>query len=334
MLKGQAAPEVGARYGRARELCQQVGGTPQLFPVFLGLRSFYLMRGELQTARELGELLLRLALPQHDPALLLMAHYGSGSPLAYLGELSQAREHWEEGLVLYNPQQHHALAFRYGLDPGVACHALGARSTLWPLGYPEQALRSSQEALTLAGEVAHPFSLALALIFAALVHQLRREEQLAQERAEAVIALATEQGFAQLLAQGTVLWGWALAMQGQGAAGLEQLRQGLAAYRATGAELERPYHLAQLAEAGTVGGAHPTGGDEAEECFWRAIEIARRQSAKSLELRAVMSLSRLWQRQGKQQEAHELLAEIYGWFTEGFDTKDLQEAKALLVELK
>ncbi len=111
MLKGYAAPEVGATYRRARELCQQLGDTSQLFPVLLGLRLFYLMRGELQTARELGEQLLRLAQPQHDPALLLMAHYGLGSSLAYLGELSQAREHFAEGLALYNPQQHQALAF-------------------------------------------------------------------------------------------------------------------------------------------------------------------------------------------------------------------------------
>src|SRR5262249_13435986 len=150
-------------------------------------------------------------------------------------------------------QQHHALAFRYGLDPGVACYALGASTTLWPLGYPEQALRSSQR-VTLAGEVAHPYSLAYALFCAAVVHQQRREEQLTQARAEALITLVTEQGFAMLSAWGHVLRGWALALQGQREEGLAQVRQGLAAYQATGAELQRPHFLALLAEAYGRGG--------------------------------------------------------------------------------
>jgi class 3 adenylate cyclase/predicted ATPase len=376
MLKGQGAPEVGATYRRARELCQQLGDASQLFPVLVGLRLFYTFQaGELQTARELGEQMLWLAQQQHDPALLLMAHYGLGSPLAFLGELRQARHHWEAGLALYNPQQHRALAFRYGIDPGVACYGLGASTTLWPLGYPEQTLRSSQQGLRLAEEVAYPHNLAYGLFFAAMVHQLRREEQLTQARAEALITLATEHGFAQFMAQGLALRGWALTMQGQGEDGLAQLQQGLTAYRATGAELWRPYWLALLAEAyGKMGRTEEglaavaealsvidrtgeslwtaelyrlKGGltlaqssvqglesrvKEAEECFQKAIEIAQRQQAKSWELRAVMSLSRLWQQQGKKAEAQQMLAEIYGWFTEGFDTADLKEARALLEE--
>jgi predicted ATPase len=224
--------------------------------------------------------------------------------------------------------------------------------------------------------------LAFALHWAGTLQQLCREEQAVQREAEAQSALTTEQGFSDWLAWGTMLRGWALAMQGQGEEGIVQLRQGLAAQRAKGAEIAWPYFLSLLAEAhGKVGQAEEglnalaealavvdkTGervweaelyrlkGElslqstqftarqdqseaqslerEAEECFQKAIAIAQQQQAKSLELRAVMSLSRLWQQQSKKKEAHQMLSEIYNWFTEGFDTKDLQEAKALLAEL-
>jgi predicted ATPase len=242
---------------------------------------------------------------------------------------------------------------------------------IWVLGYPDQALQSIHEALTLTQEFSHPFSLALALMMAAVVKQFLREAQLVQERAEALIALSTEQGFPYWFATGTILRGWALAAQGEGAEGIAQIHQGLVAHRATGAELHRPYFLSLLAEADGKAGQIEEGltvlnealdtvkkteernweaelyrrkgelllmqegqkAGEAEECFRQAFEIARRQQAKSLELRAAMSLSRLWQQQGKQEVAHQLLADIYGWFTEGFDTADLQEAKFLLDEL-
>jgi predicted ATPase len=206
-----------------------------------------------------------------------------------------------------------------------------------------------------------------------MLHQSRREPQAAHERAEALMALATEQRFAQQLAQATIMRGWALAAQGQGAEGTAQMRQGLAAHQATGTERLRPYHLALLAEAyasigqtaeglsllaealaavdrtgerGWEAELHRLQGEllraqaresqqvqEAEACLHQALDIARHQQAKSWELRAAMSLSRLWQQQGKRAEARELLAPIYGWFTEGFDTADLQEAKVLLEAL-
>src|SRR4029453_14497076 len=252
------------------------------------------------------------------------------------------------------------------LDLGVWCRAYGAWP-LWLLGYPAQALQRNQEALTLARALVHPFSLAHALYYAAYLHYFRREAHAAQTHAEAAMALASEQGFPQMVATGMITRGWALAMQGQAEEGMAQLQQGMAAFRAAAGDLDRPRYLAQLAEAYGQRGeteaglatlaealatAHHTGdryweaelhrlkGElllapseerhaEAETCFHHALTIARRQQAKSLELRAAMSLSRLWQRQDKQAEAHELLAEIYGWFTEGFDTADLQEAKAL-----
>ena len=386
-IKGYAAPEVERTYARARELCQQAGETPQLFPVLFGLWRFYLVRGELQTAHELGEQLLRLAQHAQNPTLLPEAHGALGITLPYLGELISAQTHLEQGIALYNPHQHRSLAFLHGQDPGVVCRVHAAWA-LWYLGYPDQALERSREALTLAQELSHPFSLAFALYHSARLHQLRREVQVAQERLETVISLSTEQGFAQWLALGIALQGWMLAEQRQVEEGIAQMSQGLAAYRATGAELGRPFQLVLLAEAyGKVGQAEEglnvlaealavvnnTGernyeaelyrlkgelllaqksknqkpvlslvevakgksgkGPEAEECFHQAIDIARRQSAKSLELRAVVSLSRLWQKQGKKEQAQQILAEIYGWFTEGFDTADLKEAKALLHEL-
>jgi predicted ATPase len=226
--------------------------------------------------------------------------------------------------------------------------------------------------VTLAQPIVHPFSLGAALSAAAMFHQFRREVHAVQERAEAAISLATEQGFPHWMVQGAILRGWTLAHQGQVKEGIEQIQQGLIALRATGAELLRPYYLALLAKAhGTM--RQPEEGltalaealtlvdttgerwyapelyrlkgqlllqqssdnsTEAETCFHDALAIARNQQAKSFELRAVTSLARLWQQQGKRQEAQDLLAPVYHWFTEGFDTADLKEAKALLHELE
>src|SRR5262249_30751347 len=381
--KGYAAAEVGKVYTRARELCRQMGESPQLIPVLFGLWRFYLQRAELQTARELAEQSLSLAERVRDPARRLRAHNTLGVTLFFLGELASAREHLEQGIALYSPQQRRSLASVQ--DPVVVCLAYAAW-TLWHLGYPDQALKRGQEALTLAQELSHPYSSAMALFFAAELHYLRREVAAVQERAEAAITLSADQEVPFWLAQGTCLQGWALAEQGQREEGVTRMRQGLSIYQATGAELGRPYWLvlpvaargqevqaeeglSALAEAQAA--VHKSGEryyeaelyrlkgelslqsgvrswqseitstqysasstqSEAEACFQKAIEIARRQRAKSLELRAVMSLSRLWQQQGKKEEARQMVAEIYGWFTEGFDTKDLQEATALLREL-
>jgi predicted ATPase len=369
-VKGQSSADTERAYARARELCQQVGETPQLFPVLHGLWRFYMVRGELQTTRELAEQLFTLAQRAQDPALLLEAHRIMGLTMYWLGEMAPAREHLEQGIALYDPQRHRSHAFVYGQDPGVACRCLAAWP-IWVLGYPDQALQSIHEALTLAQELTHPYSLVYALSMGVLVHQFRREAQAVRERAEELIALSTEQGFPFWLAYGTILRGWALSAQGEGAEGIAQMRQGLVAHRATGAELQRIYFLSLLAEAyGKVGqpeqgltvllealaivdktgecdweaDLHRLKGEllliqqgqrvrEAEECFRKALDTARSQQAKSFELRAAMSLSRLWQGQGKREEAHQLIAEIYGWFTEGFNTADLKEAKALLKEL-
>jgi predicted ATPase len=278
--------------------------------------------------------------------------------------------HLEEAIARYTPDQHRVPMFRIGQDPGVACRINDAR-TLWLLGYPEEAVTRLHEALALAHELSHPYSVASAQQGAALISQLRRDVPTVHEHAEAAVALATEQGFPLWTATGTSLRGWALAMQGQGEEGLTQIRQGIAAWRATGAAGTVPYLCTLLADVSNHLG-HPEDGlqvlaeayslvEQHEERWWeaevcrlrgvlllrqpgtppaeaetwlqRALDVARHQEAKSLELRAAMSLSRLWQQQGKRQEAHDLLAAVYAWFTEGFDTADLQDAKALLEAL-
>jgi DNA-binding NtrC family response regulator/predicted ATPase len=368
--KGYAAAEVEQAYARAHELCRQVEEAPQLVPVLFGLRLYYQQRAEFRAAHALEAQLFQLAQRLQDPALLLVSHQALGTSAYWLGELDQARTHLEQGIALYDPNQHRALAFGAIQNPGVACLAFAGR-VLWSLGVADQALQRCDEALVLARELAHPFSLVYALGCAAVLHQLRREWPAAQERAEATIALAREQGFTLWLAMGTILHGWVLAVQDQPAQGMVQLRQGLAAYRATGTALAQSYLLALVAEAYLNGGraeeglrviaealaaVHDSGercyeaelyrlqGElllarpaephaEAEACFCQALAVARRQQAKSLELRAAMSLARLWQDQGKRDKAGQLLRDIYGWFTEGFDTADLQEAKTLLTAL-
>ena len=235
-VKGYAAPEVEQAYSRARELCQQLGETRQLFTVLRGLWIVYIVRAELRTARELGEQLLQLAQDAQDPALLLEAHYTLGETLYYLGEFPSAYAHLEQGIALYDPQQHRSHAFLYGVDPGMHCLSR-TEYVLWLFGYPDQAVKRSQEVLVLAQELAHLNTLAGMLCFASWFYQLCREERRAKEQVEAVITLSTEQGLPFWLAAGESCRGWLLAERGQVEEGIAQIRQALAAYRATGAEI-------------------------------------------------------------------------------------------------
>ena len=368
--KGWGAPEVHQAYNRARELCQQAEDKPQLFQVLTGLRSFYQLRADYQTAHELGQELLAQAQRQDDPAHLLEAHRGLGLSLFYLGELVAACDHLEQGIALYDPEQHREHAFLYGQDSGIPCLVYMSWA-LWLRGYPDQALQRSREALDVAHALSHPFSLAYALAFVASMHQFRQEASRVQEQAEALMALSKEQRFTFWFPWGMILRGWALVAQGKCKEGRAQMQQGLTAFQATGTKSLLPYFQTLVAEAERSvrhmeedlrvlageqqevkdteepwweaelhrckGGLLLTSASEdraeAETCFHQALAIARRQQAKSLELRAAISLSRLWQSQGKKQEARQLLAPIYDWFTEGFDTTDLKDAKALLDEL-
>jgi predicted ATPase len=368
--KGPAASEVEQTYLHAQHLCAHLESPPQLFPILRGLWNYYLVRAEYQTAHALGEQLLALAQHARDPVMLVTARSALGSTLFYLGAVATAHTHFTQAMALYDPQQHRASAFLSTYDTGVVCHSVAAWALSY-LGYPDQGLTQSQQAVTLAQQLAHPYSLGFALNWVAIIHQLRREARWTQERAEAVITLATEQGFSHWRAMGGALRGWALAHQGQVQEGVEQIHQSLVTHRTTGAEIGGPWRLALLAEAhGTM--EQPEAGlavltealtlvdttgerwyeselyrlkgalllqqssdnqAEAENCFQHAITIARSQQAKSFELRIATSLARLWQQQGKRQEAHDLLAPVYGWFTEGFDTADLRDAQALLDEL-
>jgi predicted ATPase len=370
VTKGFGALEVERTYTRARELCRQVGDPSQRFSVLWGVWRLYAARAVFQTAQQLGEELLSLAQRPRDPAHLLMAHFALGGTYLFQGHALQAYEHAKQGTGLYDAPRHRPLAFRYGEDPGVACRSYEAFA-LGLLGYPDQALTRMRAMLAWAQELAHPFSQVRALGWLTRLYLLRREPQAVLEQAENTVSLATEQGFSQWAAQGVIMRGWALATLGRGEEGLDQIHRGLADYRATGSAL-RPEVLALLAETYGHSGrgdaglrllhealdwADRTGGrwwnaelhrltgellrqhavpdvPQAEAHVQQALEIARQQQAKSWELRSAMSLSRLWQQQGRSEEARQLLSEAYGWFTEGFETADLQEAKILLETLQ
>ena len=365
VTQGYAAPEVARVYTRARELYHQLGATGERSPVAWRLWQFYIVRGELQTARELGEECLSLA--GDDTTALLVAHYALALCLFYLGEFAPTRLHAEQGSALYDAQHHHVLASLYGYDLGMAYLSYAAQA-LWMLGYPDQAQQRCQEALALARQLSHPFSVASGLGHKAVLHQFRREGRAACESAQELITFCTERGFSQWIDMGTILRGWGLAAQGHGEASIAQMRQGLSSSQGAGTKLGQAPVLAQLAEvywrtAHTAAGLQAltealavmdTTGErwwaaetyrlkgesllqqgaleasEAERCFQHAMDIAHQQHASSLELRVVTSLARLWQQQGKRTAASALLAPVYGWFTEGLDTADLQEARALL----
>jgi class 3 adenylate cyclase/predicted ATPase len=368
VTKGLSAPEVGHAYARARELCQRVGDTTQLFVVLAGLAEFYRARGELEAARELGEQFLALAQNQHDPERLAHAYSVLGRVLLFLGEFAPAHVHLERALAISAPPGDSFLTSRFDRVARAIAHGPLVWA-LWLLGYPDQALTRSHAMLTYAQELQHAFILARALHDVMTLHKLRGEANAAQEWAEAALAIATDQGFGQSIALATFTRGWALAAQGQHEEGMAQMRHGLAARRAEGAGATLTEYPTLLGEAyGRIGQAEEglrllaealavvdkdpwyeaelyrikgelllrqdvADAPQAEACFQQAIAVARRQQAKSYELRAAMSLSRLWQQQAKRDGARQLLAEVYGWFTEGFHTPDLQEARALLEEL-
>ncbi len=272
---------------------------------------------------------------------------------------------------MYDVRAHNSLAFLFGQDPGASNLAYLGLS-LWFLGYPDRALQKSEAALALSQELNHPATLAAVLTYLAIIHALCRDWRAAYERAAAAIALSKEQGFPQHLALGTIVHGRAMADRGQPEQGVARIQQGIETRRSIGAEINRLFDLTLLAEAyGAARDLEPgldaltqglalaakTGegfyeselyrlrGDlllardasaaaaDAETCYRRALEVARQRRAKSLELRAAISLARLWAGQGRRAAAQELLAPVYAWFTEGFGTADLKQSKALLDEL-
>jgi predicted ATPase len=367
-VKGYGAVEVEANYLRAQEVGEQLGETTQLFPLMNGLRRVHLLRGELATAHLFGQRCLEVAEATTASDLLVQAHCGLGVVLCFMGEFEGARIHSELGSRLYDARRHGFHALGSADDPGVGSMSYAALA-LWYLGYPDQALERIQDAVDLAREQAHPFSLAYALIGAAWLHQYRREPEATRDRAEAAKTLSREYGFPLREAQAEIMAGWALATRRSPMDGIAQIRRGLAAFEATGAGANRTYYLALLAEAcrdagqgeegmrlletavrtAKTSGEHwweaelhrlrgelvlregtPHAERSAEEHFCTGLDVARSQRAKSLELRSAVSLSRLWRRRGQPRQAEHLLASVYGSFTEGFDTQDLREARKLL----
>jgi len=370
--KGYAAPEVESTYARAQELCRRIGETPQLFQVLSGLFAFYLVRGKLHTARTLAEQCLRLAESVGDQTLLLDAHRMLGNVLHFLGELPHALHHSEQAITLYDQRQHHMLAYMSGQDPGVVSRSFSAW-TLWLQGYFDRARMRSEEAIALARKVGHSTSLVLALDFAANLYNGCREWPAAQALAEEAVEIASEQEFSFWWALGTFHLGIALANQGQLQEGIAQVQRAIASYNVSGAGLVQSGNLSILAVLYGASGQideglrliaeafvaneqnderhwtpqlHITKGAlllqskrhnkvaDAETHFLQAIEIARKQGEKLFELRAVVPLARLWQQQGRQREAHNMLSDVYSWFTEGFDLPDMKDARALLEALE
>ena len=368
--KGWASPEMERTYTRAHELCREIGDTPQLVPALGGLYSFFITRGELATATELALRLLALGRQAEDTGTILFAQYFRGVTAFYRGDFVAARALVTESLGLYDFDTHRSLAFSFGADGGVLARAVLAH-TLWALGYPDQGLEASREMLRLARKVSHPFTLAWAVAFAAWHRLLRGEWQAAQEHADAAATLAAEQSFPFWSAVAGMWRGAALAQQGRPEEGIELQARSNLAYRAMGAEIGFTHTLAWLADAHRGIGRVDEGlqvvgealalvdkndehGQEselyrlrgellliqpvpdeprAEACFRRAVGIARGQHARSLELRAALSLARLLGKRGLREEASLVLAEVYRWFTEGWDTADLRAARTLLDEL-
>jgi predicted ATPase/class 3 adenylate cyclase len=375
-IRGWAAPEVEACYQRARELCRELGDTPQLVPVLHGLWTYHIVRAQHGSAFALGKQVLELGIATDDDALLLQGNMELGWSRFFRGQLEQAREHLERVLALYEHERHSSHVFTYGDNPATSARSNLAQ-VLWLLGYPDQSLRYSEENLVILRSllVNHPYSIAFGLDLAAVVRQYRSDAPATRALVDEALMLSEANGLAFIGAMASMLKGWMLAQQGDLAEGIAQMRHGLAAQVATGAELARPYWLCLIAEACLESGAAREGLallDEAEaaveqtqERYWeaeiyrlrgrlvlaasepiapavvrsaeasyrRALEVARRQRARSLELRAAVSLSQLWQAEGREREARELLAPLYEWFSEGRDTPDLRAAAALLAQL-
>jgi predicted ATPase len=364
--RSSAAPEIGSVYARAGELARQTGRMADLFPTVWGAWLVTFISADFAAARRLLDELFDIANTTKENALTLQAHHAAWPTFWVTGSLAEARGHIARGLAFYRREAHREQAFQYGgHDPsvcGLASEALIATA----MGYPTNGSQQMEEALRVARELNHIPTLIQALSCAAELYQILREPQKVEEFTNVVLPLLSDYGSAVGLANATMLRGWAQVLQGNAEEGIDILRDGLAAWRATGSKFQATYRLERVAEAHLLAGEVDSGlqlvseanrqsGDswllpevhrvrgellllsgrnnEVEDCFDRALKAAQAQSARLLELRAAMSMARLWRYQGKPQQARELFAPVYSWFTEGYDTFDLKEAKALLGEL-
>ena len=367
--KGYAAPALEDTYARARELSRQIGDAPEILPLLNGSWSFYLVRAKYPQARELGEKMLRLAERSDSLVARIQANRALGVSMVYTGEIEAGLAHLEKSAALYDPDRHCAFAFRLnGLDLGVSVLSFVAWGS-WLLGRPAYAMQRNSEMLLMGNDIKHPYNLAWALTFSSWVFEFCRDLDRTRTQAEAAIAVAKEHGFSLFRAMGTMHRGWSMAMGGSTKEGIADLLQGMNDYFRTGAESSRVHWSVLLAEAYLAAGQiekglsaldearldqsgeryyepeyHRMRGElllaragsdsralaDGERCFEQALQVARAQHARSLELRAAMSMCRLWRRQDRSEDAAKLLAGVYGGFTEGFDTADLREAALLL----
>jgi predicted ATPase len=369
--KGYTSPEVKEALDRCRELCQQVGDTSQLFSVLHGLWIFNAGSEDSQLSHELAKQCLDLAKRLQDPALIMEAHHAHGSTYLWCGEYTSALSHFEQGIELYDSNSSSSQVLPPGREnPGVV-HKSHCAHTLWLLGYPDQALDMIGTALDLARELNHPFSMVFAQFSDALVRLFRGEYDLAIDQARIAVKTSEDQGFVLWIAWASTYLGSALVAVGLEKEGINCILQALDICQKSDLKIMKHYDI-MLSEAYCRVGKIKEGLEiieniqpffekklwwkffeselyrikgelllkrespdlkGAETEFKKALEIACKKQAKSLELRAAISMSRLLIKQGKEREAHKLLSEVYGWFTEGFDTADLKEAKALLDDL-
>jgi len=366
--KGYAATEVGQALSRARALCQQLDQAHALGSILWGLFSFHFVRSDLHHARNLGEELFVLAQEQHNTAFLQQAHHALGGTLCSLGEFEMSKQHFEQGIALYNPNQHHHQVSLFGVDLGVFCQAWSTHP-MWHLGFVDQALQRSYASMDLAKTSGHPFSQALAMAYATMLFQFSRDSKLVQEWAGATIDFCAEHSIGYYDNWSAILHGWALVEQGSLTVGIDKMQKGLTGFRDSNSEARLPYYLTLLADAyGNAGEVqqglkyldealdfaeknnddwysaetHRLMGElmlqtgevaKAEACFQKSLNLSRSRKARTLELRATVSLARLWVEQNRQEKARSMLKDIFHWFSEGFDSVDLNFARKLIDEL-
>jgi tetratricopeptide (TPR) repeat protein len=362
-MRGHASPEVAQAFARGRELCRILGDPPEVIPVLFGLCLFYMACGDLRIAREEGERLLQLAQQAGDISHVIGVQFPLGLILFLQADLEGSRAHHEQCIALYDPGRDRDLARQQGQDPAVLSQ-LFLSWTLWMQGYPEQALAKVEPALKLAEQINHPYTTTQAALLAADSYHFLSDWPKCQAQAERGLELANKWHFPFSHAGCTMHRGAALARQGHLESGIEILRQGVDAWMATGTWMAMAYWPARLAEVYLLSGRREEGlaaleesfryeeeiwwlpeqyriraellllapGNEEEAAAWlqQSLDLARNRGAKSLELRAAMSLARLLGQQGRMAEGQDLLAECYAWFTEGFETPDLRTARDLL----
>jgi predicted ATPase len=368
--KGFAATETGQAYARAHALCAQLGDDATLMSVLSGQSAFHLTRAEYVAARKCAENLLRLSEKQRDTTAVLLGHAAMGNCLYCLGQFALSKHHLERALAIYAPETHRFPRGAPAVDVKVRALCFLAYN-LFALGYQDQALSRSEQSVRWSRTLHHAYSLAHALSHAGQLHLYRGDEKAAFGALEEATAIATQQGFPLVLAYTTIMRGHVLATRGEATKGLALARKGYAATKATGALIAEAWSLSLLAkcseradqpdaaldlltealdfaertnECAFKAELHRQKGEwllayrkpnsaEVELCFERAFAVAQKQNARTYQLRAATSLARLWLHQGKHDEARNLLAPIYSWFTEGLDTPILREARTVLEQI-